>query len=328
VAEAQQAALASFLAGGKAARYPDPCAHALRVQLAARLGVPEGNVLVTNGGDEALYLMCLAFGGPGRTLVDVPPSFSVYSLYARMSGTRVVEVPRDPATWAINWPALEAAAQTANLVVVTSPNNPTGDVAPREELLHLVEHTPALVLVDEAYLEFSEGTTSLVREACQRENLVVLRTLSKAFGRAGARLGYLVAPTYVIEALQALRQPYSVNALSQVLAAATLEHAPAFEPYLTTVRRERNQLVAALNQLPGVRAWPSEANFVLVQLPHAHTVRERLRTEHCILVRDFSTAPATPECLRITVGTPAECAATLAALTQILANPTTPKEAQ
>ena len=217
------------------------------------------------------------------------------------------------------------AAQAANLVIVTSPNNPTGDLFPLDAVERLCDACPGIVLVDEAYGEFADEGTSAVPLLARHGNLVVLKTLSKAFGAAGIRCGYVLAAPDVIEVFSAVRQIYSVNVLTQATALAAVRARDVYAPVVAQIRAERERLRAALSSLlartapePLGRVWPSQGNFLLVRVPEAGNVRERLRDEYSILVRDFSYAPGLSNCLRITVGTPEENDAVLAALTELL----------
>ena len=297
-------------------RYPDPLANELRDAIAAWHGVERENVLVGDGGDELLFLLFLAFGGPGRVLVDCPPSFTVYGLYASMVGTTVEQVWRDPETMLPDLEALVDAGRRADLVAVTSPNNPTGDAIARGDIERLLDACPGIVLVDEAYGEFSEAGTALPLLRTH-DNVVVLHTLSKAFGMAGVRLGYLLGPADVVDALSAVRQPYSVGVLPQAAALAAVEHRDDALAQIAAIREERERLRAGLLGL-GLTVWPSDANFLLVRVPDAHEVRARLATDFSILVRDFSQAPGLADCLRITVGTPEEDDAVIRALAALV----------
>jgi histidinol-phosphate aminotransferase len=302
-------------------RYPDPMANELRDEIASWHGVSRANVFVSDGGDEALFDLFLAFGGPGRTLVNCPPTFSVYALYASMLGTTVLDVPRDPETFAPNADELAAAAADAAIVVLTSPNNPTGDVMDPAGVARVCEACPGLVLADEAYGEFAGPGLSSEPLLAAHDNLVVLHTFSKAYCLAGARCGYLLAAPDVVDGLAAVRQPYSVGVLAQAAALAVARERAAFEPLVDEIRSERERLlleIRALGRALPVRVWPSQANFLLVRVPNASRVRSRLRDERSILVRDFSSAPGLADCLRITVGTREENDELLGALEAIL----------
>lgn len=299
-------------------RYPDPMSNDLRDELAAWHGVSRENVIVGNGGDELLYNFLLAFGGPDRTLVNVPPTFSEYAFFASLTQTGVRDVWRDPETLLPRADELVAAAGEASLVILTSPNNPTGDVAALELVARVCDACPGLVMVDEAYGEFAGPATSAEALLSEHDNLLVLHTLSKAFALAGARCGYVIAAPDVIAALAAVRQIYSVNVLTQAAALAAVRARAEFDPTVEKIVSERSRLHESLARVEGVRVWPSEGNFVLARMAGASRVRERLCDERSILVRDFSYAPGLADCLRITVGTPEENDAVIEALSEIV----------
>ena len=286
-------------------RYPQPLSDELRAELAAWHGVAPSQVIVGNGGDELLFNLFLAFGGQGHVLANVPPTFTVYRLYAELVETQVVDVPRDSDTFAID---------------VDAPHIPTGDLFSVEDARRLCQACPGVVLLDEAYMEFAPEGSSAAPLLGEFENLAVLHTLSKAFCLAGARIGYLLCSPSISGALAAVRQPYSVNVYSQAAALAAVRGRASFEPTIQKIREERERLAQGLGQLAsrGVRVWPSEANFLLVRVPDAARVRRRLRDEFSILVRDFSSAPGLEGCLRITVGTPEENDAVLDALSTLV----------
>ena len=300
-----RAAIDAALAATPLNRYPDPMSNDLRDELAAWHGVARENVCVGNGGDELLYNYLLAFGGAGRTLLNCPPCFSEYAFFASLCQTEVRDVWRDPATFELDQAAVFAAAPECNLAIVTSPNN---------------------LMVDEAYVEFADDSFGAATTAqgliAEHPNLVILHTLSKAFGAAGTRLGYVIAAPEVIDVFAAIRQIYSVNVLSQAAALACVRARDAYAPVVAQVASERERELCALRAMAAegltVEAWPSAANFVLVRTPHATRVRERLRDEYSILVRDFSYAPGLADCLRITVGTPQENDEVLAAFAALV----------
>lgn len=310
-------AMAHALAQTAANRYPDPLAPALRAELAVWHGIDPEQIIVGNGGDELIFNLFLAFGAAGAKVVNCPPTFSIYRLYAELLGCMVADVPRDPKTFAIDEEALLAEAANARITVITTPNNPTGTLAPLALIERLCAATEGLVLVDEAYLEFADSPSSLALLGTL-PNLVVLRTLSKAFAFAGGRIGYALAAPEIIAAFAAVRQPYSVNVLSQAAAAVAVRERAAYEGILRSIIEGRAWLAEELSKIEGVRVWPSSANFLLVRLPDAHSIWERLRDEHSILVRDFSQTPGLGDCLRITVGTPCENERVVAAIAELL----------
>ena len=287
-------------------RYPDPLADALREDIASWHDVSRDCVIVGNGGDEIIFDLLLAFGGSQRTLIDCPPTFSIYALYAKLTGTNVVTIVRDEADFSIDRESVEKAAAQADLIMLTSPNNPTGNLVDPAWVQRLAASTDALVVVDEAYVEFAkEGSTCLpLVSSCG--NVAVLRTFSKAFALAGARCGYLIGPADVVRGIAAVRQPYSVNVLSQAVARVAVQGRAAYQLDIEEIRRERARLIDRLSEIDGIEVWPSEGNFVLVRMPNASEVYERLRDRFSILVRNFSRSAGLKDCLRITVGTPGE----------------------
>lgn len=287
-------------------RYPDPLADGLRDDIAAWHGTDRSRVVVGNGGDELIFDLLLAFGGPGRVLIDCPPTFSIYALYARLTGTEVNSIPRDPGDFSLDRAAIEAAAATADIVMLTSPNNPTGSLVDPSWVASLAKRTRGIVVVDEAYVEFAAQDASCTGLLDTCPNVVVLRTFSKAYALAGVRCGYLLAPEAVVRGIAAVRQPYSVDAISQAVARVVVARRDAYRPVIEAIRRQRDRLACGLREIEGVSVWPSEGNFVLVRIPHARDVYERLRDDFSILVRDFSREPLLQDCLRISVGTPEE----------------------
>lgn len=298
-------AVADAVASAALERYPDPLANALRDELAAWHGVSRPNIIVGNGGDELIYNLFVAFGGPGRRLLDMPPTFSVYRIYASMLDTEVLAVPRDPETFEPDWDEVLAVAPKCSIAIVTSPNNPTGNVESLGRIEELCEACPGIVMVDEAYGEFAPEVPTAASLIDRHPNLVVLHTLSKAFGLAGARVGYLVADPSVIDVFAAVRQPYTVNVMSQAAALASVERRAAALERVAAIVAERERLAAAIDDL-GIRHWPSQGNFILLRVPDAAEVRRRLAEEHSVLVRDLSSEEGLEDCLRVSVGTPAE----------------------
>ena len=297
-------------------RYPDPLANELRDLIAEANGLARENVLVGNGGDELLFDLALAWGGPGRTFLDVPPTFSVYEANARLTGTRVVNVPRC-ANFGIDEEAVLARVAEGDIdyVVITSPNNPTGKMADETFLKKLLDSTDALVMVDEAYFEFSRF--SMRPYLAEYENLIILRTFSKAFSLAGMRLGYVLANASVIRELIKVRQPYSVDAVSQAVGCAVFRNRALFVPGINQIIEQRTYVLERLRALPGVEAFDSDSNYILFRVDSADLVWQALY-DRGVLVRDFSHAPLLENCLRVTVGSPAENKAFLSALTDIL----------
>jgi histidinol-phosphate aminotransferase len=299
-------------------RYPDPMSNGLRAQIAEANGLDPANVLVGNGGDELIFDLMVAWGGPGRTLLNFPPTFAMYEIDARVTGTAVVDVPRRTKDFGVDeQAALDRVRQgDIDIVMVSHPNNPTGTLQRETFLIDLLEATDALVLVDEAYFEFSRHT---MRPHMERHpNLVILRTFSKAFSLAGLRVGYLLAHEDVITELTKVRQPYSVDRFSQWVASMVFRERAVFEGQIQQLIRQRETIKRGLARIGGVRVFPSEANFILFRVEHAAAVWRDLLHTHDILIRDVSRVPGLEDCLRVSVGTDAENKAFLAGLRKVM----------
>ena len=297
-------------------RYPDPLANDLRDMIAEANGLDRDQVLVGNGGDELLFGIALAWGGPGRTFLNMPPTFSVYENNARLTGTAVENMFRGDGYRIDEEAVLARVAQGGiDYVIVTSPNNPTGELASEAFMLELLDATDALVMVDEAYFEFSRQTMRPYLGA--HKNLVVLRTFSKAFSLAGVRMGYLLGDAEVLREFVKVRQPYSVDAVSQAIARVVYANRARFEPGIDAIIGERARVIQGLKTLPGVTPFPSDANYVLFRMEGAAEAWEALYARG-ILVRDFSRAPRLENCLRVSIGSAEENDAFLRALRDIV----------
>lgn len=287
-------------------RYPDPLANALRVAIAEWHDLKAANVLVGNGGDELLYDIFAAWGGPDRAFLNFPPTFSVYEMNAVLTSTQVVNLPRSQDDWSIDVDrACERLAKgDIDIVVITNPNNPTGTLTPLEDIRRILDASDALVLVDEAYGEFADA--SAVKLLDEYENLLILHTFSKAYRCAGIRLGYFLGNPSVINEFKKVRQPYSVDAISQIVGEEVVRHRELFAEGIAQTRVERDRLIAALSQLDKVTVYPSESNFVMLKLPFAVRTWNDLDEKHSVLVRNVSGENHLAGCLRVTVGTPEE----------------------
>ncbi|GAA1358257.1 histidinol-phosphate transaminase [Saccharothrix algeriensis] len=300
-------------------RYPDRDAVALRADLAAYLssatGVPlaERNLWAANGSNEVLQQVLQAFGGPGRTALGFEPSYSMHPIIA--SGTRTEWAPA-PRRADFSLDTAEAArtvaARRPDVVFVTSPNNPTGQSIPTEELRDVVEAAPGVVVVDEAYAEFSSRGSAVSLLADYPEKLIVSRTMSKAFAFAGGRLGYLAAAPAVVDALLLVRLPYHLSALTQAAARAALRHSAETLGSVARLAAERDRVVESLAGM-GFAVVPSDANFVLFGWFEDARATWRSYLERGVLIRDVGIAGH----LRVTVGTPEENDAFLAASKEV-----------
>jgi histidinol-phosphate aminotransferase len=292
-------------------RYPDRNAMALRGDLAAYLGhgLDASAVWAANGSNEVIQQLMQAFGGPGRRAMGFEPSYSMHRLISIGTGTEWVRAER-AADFTLSVDAAVDAVRTVqpDVVFLCSPNNPTGPALDSAVLDAVVEVAPGMVIVDEAYAEFSH-LPSLIAALPGRPRLVVTRTMSKAFGFAGVRVGYLAADAAVVDAVQLVRLPYHLSALTQAAARAALRHADEALAQVATIAADRDALVASLRDR-GFAAIDSDANFVLFGgFPDGRVVWQAL-LDRGVLIRDVGLAGW----LRVTVGTAAEIAAFLAAL--------------
>ncbi|MFX4295238.1 histidinol-phosphate transaminase [Streptomyces bohaiensis] len=307
-------------------RYPDRDALELRGALARYLTETTGHPVATagvwaaNGSNEVLQQLLQAFGGPGRTALGFEPSYSMHGLIARSTGTAWVAAGRG-ADFALDAATARRAVEEhrPDVVFVCTPNNPTGTAVPAETVLAVHDAAqavrPTLVVVDEAYVEFSHGS-SLLPLIEGRPHLVVSRTMSKAFGAAGLRLGYLAAHPAVVDAMQLVRLPYHLSAVTQATALAALEHTDTLLRYVERLRAERDRLVTEL-RAAGCEVTDSDANFVQFGTfdgPGGAAEVWRRLLEHGVLVRDNGV----PGRLRVTAGTPEENDAFLDAVRAVM----------
>ena len=288
-------------------RYPDPLANDLRDLIAEANGLDRDQVLMGNGGDELLFGMALAWGGPGRTFLNMPPTFSVYKNNAQLTNTTIVDIPRLP-DFSIDEDAVIArlAQGDIDFTIVTSPNNPSGNLADPAFVKRMCEASDALVMVDEAYFEFSRHTARPLLGSY--ENLVILRTFSKAFSMAGVRMGYLLGSERVLREFKKVRQPYSVDAVSQAIARVVYANRAEFEKGIELIIEERARLFEALGAMEGVTVYPSAANYILFRLAPAYDAGKvwQQLLDAGVLIRDFSRSKGLENSLRVSVGAPEE----------------------
>ncbi len=284
-------------------RYPDPLARDLLAGLSDYNGVSSNCIMAGNGSDEIILNLMLAFG-TGREVVIASPTFSMYRIHAQVAGAGWREVPRRD-NFEPDIPALlDAAANPGvSMIFICSPNNPTGNATSREEIRKLLENTRALVVLDEAYLEF--GGESAVPLLSSYPNLIILKTFSKAFGLAGLRVGYLLARPDVVGELLRIKQPYNLNAFSQFAAGAVLKHRDLLRDQVEAIKAGRDKLFRIMAGLEGVEVFPTDANFILFRTPvEAEKIFKGLLREG-VLIRNVS-CPGLEKCMRVTVGTEEE----------------------
>jgi histidinol-phosphate aminotransferase len=298
-------------------RYPDRDASSLVAALARQLDHPVDGIWMANGSNEVFLHLFLAFGGAERSVMVFEPTYSLHSLIARITATKVLTLERDELFAVDLEAALEAiAVQRPDVVVLCSPNNPTGNIEPRATIEAIVKHAPGLVIVDEAYGEFAPPDTSARELLWAHPNLVLVKTFSKAWSLAGARLGYLLAHRDLVANLARVRLPYHLSTPTQLLGEAVLAHMVELGEPIARVVTERDRIAVGLQAL-GVKTYPSQANFVMFEVDDPGAVWGGL-LERGVLIRRYQGSARLERCLRVTAGLPAETDAFLATIEEVL----------
>jgi histidinol-phosphate aminotransferase len=280
------------------ARYPER--EPVEATVADFLELDAAQVLLTNGVDEAIHLLCSAYLDPGDEAIIAVPTFAMYALFTQAEGARVFQIPSGKNFAFPLEDALSAISKRTRLIVVANPNNPTGTVVGCEALLQIAHAAPhAAVLVDEAYFEFYGKT--IFDHRPWPENLFVARTFSKAYGLAGLRIGILAGDARQISMVRRVASPYNVNAVALAVLPEALRDQAYIKQYVAEVRRGRTELEQELKTL-GLQYWPSHANFVLVHVGSAHAEFIQAFRDRGILIRDRNTDPGCEGCVRLTVG--------------------------
>lgn len=293
--------------GAELHRYPSPHHHKLRSRIAKWRGVEAKHVFTGVGSDESIDLLFRIFCTPGTDRVLItPPTYGMYEVSANIHDIAIDSVLLEPEQFQPSVEkVLQAVRPETKLLFLCSPNNPTGTVFDRSSIQRLIEEFPGIVVVDEAYIDFS-GEESWAPEVRNYPNLVVLQTLSKSFGLAGIRLGIAIGPPSVIRYFMKVKPPYNINVLSYQHALRAFEHIPAMEDNIKRIIQERDRLGRALEKLSIVkRIYPSKANFLLVKVNNARLLYEQL-SEKGIIIRYRGDEPHCDNCLRITVGSQSE----------------------
>ncbi|MCE5282225.1 MAG: histidinol-phosphate transaminase [Deltaproteobacteria bacterium] len=307
---------ATLLASVPLNRYPEAGSIAMVSRFAAAFGVAANQVMIGNGSDELIQILCTALARPGAEMIIPVPTFAMYRIAALNAGLKIQAVPLDGA-FDLDLAAMQGriAGQQPALIFLAYPNNPTGNCFSADRIEAILEASPGIVVVDEAYFHFSGKTfLSLVG---RYDNLVILRTLSKV-GMAAMRIGFLIGQPALLHELNKVRSPYNVNALSQAAAGFYLDHEPAFLEQATEIRRWRGELVRAMEGLPGIRLWPTEANFVFFSCDFDTDRVYRKLMERGILIKNLSVPGGKPGFMRVTVGTSEENRELVEAFREIL----------
>lgn len=282
-------------------RYPPP-ADELIGELASYAGVDSSQIWIGDGSNEVLLQACLAYGGPGRTAMLFEPTYRMHHRQARMAGTDVIECRREADFTIDPYETVEAIeGSRPDIVFVCSPNNPTGTVTPAADITRIVEAAPGLVVIDEAYYEFCDET--FVDRIVRYPNVLVVRTLSKAFRLASVRLGYGIAQPELLEELRRVRLPYAQSAFTQAAATVALKRRDVLLEAVPQLVAERDRVADVLRGVADV--FGSGANFVLFRHPRPQALLDAL-AEREIVIRDFRHLPGCDGCLRVTAGAPEE----------------------
>lgn len=287
-------------------RYPDPLQFKVKTKITSIKGVPPRNIFLGNGSDEAIDILFRSFCRPGiDNVILVPPTYGMYQVSANINDIEVQNIPL-VAEYQLNMDEIaEAINSNTKLIFICSPNNPTGNSINREDVETLLANFNGIVVVDEAYINYSRQK-SFIQELTEYGNLVVLQTLSKAWGLAGLRIGMAFASEEIIEVFNRVKPPYNINEASQKLALQALGNVEQVNGWIKETLLERDKLVLGLKNFSFVlEIYPSDANFILVKTVSPRDVYQFL-VERGIIVRDRSKVELCEGCLRITVGTPAE----------------------
>ncbi|PVZ71909.1 histidinol-phosphate transaminase [Pelagibaculum spongiae] len=313
--------LKARLADAAIHRYPDPKATGLKMQLRRVMNVPETQAMMLgNGSDELIQVLAMAIASADRVMMAPEPGFVMYPMVAKFVGMQYVGVPLN-SDFSLDLAAFLTAIEThqPSLIFLAYPNNPTGNLFDAEAVEKIIEAAPGVVVVDEAYNAFTDQSFMSRLGQPGFENLLVMRTVSK-MGLAGLRLGMLAgSPAWVAE-LEKLRLPYNINCLTQIAAEFMLKHDGKLAEQADAIRVDRQKMQQDLQMLPGVEVFPSEANFLLVRVPQgkASWLHQQLQLRRILIKKLDGGHPLLTDCLRLTIGTPTENMALMAALVELL----------
>lgn len=287
-------------------RYPDPLQKKLKEKISTIKGVPDQNIFLGNGSDEAIDLLFRIFCTPGKDNVLIfPPTYGMYEVCAEINDVQVKKVPLLP-DFQLNLPAIEECIDSnTKLIFICSPNNPTGNSINRDDIDIILNNFNGIVVIDEAYINYSRQK-SFIQELTEYPKLIILQTLSKAWGLAGLRLGMAFAGRPIIQYLNKVKYPYNINAATQQLALDALSNISSINNWTKTTVEQKKWLAEELQQLTFcLKVYPSDANFLLVSMENAKNVYDYLLTKG-VIVRDRSKIILCENCLRFTIGTPDE----------------------
>ena len=285
-------------------RYPDPDCKTLKEAISTRIGVPTNQLVIGNGSDELIQNLMQVFCNEGDTIAFPDPTFAMYAITAKGMGLKVHTFPLND-----NWdfkvtPLIEKLnASHARIVFISYPNNPTGNCFSRTEIQKLVENFEGIVVLDEAYYDFSGQ--SFLSQMKDHNNLVILRSLSK-IGLAGLRGGYGIFPSTLVNEINKVRLPYNSNSISQIGATELMNNFESVQKQINSIKEERTRLLDELAKIKSITAFPSDANFILFKASHDGESIYRNLIKNGVLVRNLGAHPRLKNCMRVTIGTKAE----------------------
>lgn len=305
-------------------RYPDPYQMALKARLSQIKKVPVDSIFLGNGSDEAIDLLFRAFCRPGvDNVIILPPTYGMYEVSAGINDTRVVKVPLSTDFQIRENEVLQAVDAHTKIIFICSPNNPSGNKLNREAIYKILKGFDGLLVIDEAYIDFSDEP-SFSEELHRFPNLLVLQTLSKAWGLAALRLGMAYASKEIIAIFNKIKPPYNVSGLTQQTVLQAMDNLDRLDAMVEEILKQKKELIKELKKNSRVeKIFPSQANFLLVKIPDAQDVYQQLIGKK-IIVRDRSKVQHCDDCLRITVGTEDENQRMLQALSEVLENQANP----
>lgn len=282
-------------------RYPDNEAAELKEALAEYTKVDEDKILCGNGSDELLKIIIDTFVDKGDTVVTHSPSFAMYKVMTQIAGGKLLEVAGDEEfSIDIDKIITKANENKSKVIFLCSPNNPTGRIIKKEDIIKVLDNTTSIVVVDEAYYEFFGE--SVIDKINAYENLIVLRTLSKAFGLAGLRVGYGIASKNMIEIISKVKAPYNLNSISQCIGKTALDNKEIAFKYIESLKGGRDRLFSQLKTINSIQAIPSKSNFILIRTKKYKDLMKRFKEEK-IQVKGFGVNGVLGNCIRLTVGT-------------------------
>ncbi len=288
-------------------RYPDPMQLDVKDKLSKIKGLPIQNIFLGNGSDEAIDILFRAFCEPGKdNTIICPPTYGMYEVSAGINDVNILRVPLFPETFQLNVDGiLKAIDKNTKLIFFCCPNNPTGNGVKWDDIKTVLDNFSGIVVVDEAYINFAKYR-SLIPELLNYPNLVILQTLSKAWGLAGLRIGMAFASEPIIDIFNKIKPPYNINAVSQKLALEALNNIDQINSWIKEIVTERDRLISELQTYSFIqKVYPSDANFILVKTNHPHGIYNYLVSKK-VIVRDRSSVELCEGCLRITIGTKEE----------------------